>query len=65
MSEAAGAAAGVLILRLWVEPDDRLRVRITSSTALDSSEPVTTYAASPAEALARVQEWLDAFVTPR
>lgn len=65
MNDAAGAAAGVLILRLWIEPDDRLRVRITASTALDSAEPVTSYAASSAEVLDRVRQWLDAFVTPR
>jgi hypothetical protein len=65
VDDAARSAAGVLILRLWVEVDDRLRVRITASTDLASAEPVTSYAASPAEVLARVQEWLDAFVTPR
>jgi len=53
-----------MVLRLWTEPGDRLRVRITASTELDAGT-VTTYAATPAEVLARVQDWLDLFVTPR
>jgi len=54
-----------MVLRLWTEHGDRIRVRVTSSSQLDGSDAVTSYAATPAEVLALVQEWLDSFVTPR
>jgi hypothetical protein len=52
---------GVLVLRLWIEPDQRMRVRITRATDLGPTER-TTYAASKAEVLLVVDEWLDEFV---
>ena len=63
--EPAEGAAGLMVLRLWTEPGGRLRVRITASPGLDAAGTVTTYAASPAEILAQVEDWLDHAVTPR
>jgi hypothetical protein len=64
VNDAGEEGVALMVLRLWTEPGDRLRVRITASTELDAGT-VTTYAATPAEVLARVQDWLDLFVTPR
>jgi hypothetical protein len=65
VNDAAEEAAGLMVLRLWTEHGDRIRVRVTSSSQLDGSDAVTSYAATPAEVLALVQEWLDSLVTPR
>jgi hypothetical protein len=65
MSDPVVDGAALMVLRLWTESGGRLRVRITASPGLDAAGMVTTYAATPAEVLARVQDWLDLFVTPR
>lgn len=65
MSNAAEGAEGLLVLHLWTEDDGALRVRITSSRQVGGADATTSYAASPAEVLRFVQDWLDALVTPR
>jgi len=60
-----GDAAGLMVLRLWIEPGDRLRVRITQSNQLESASAITSYAATPGDVLEQVQAWLHSFVTPR
>jgi hypothetical protein len=64
VNEAADGAAGLMVLRLWTEHGQRLRVRITESTQLDGNDSVTSYAATPAEVVAAVENWLNSFVTP-
>ena len=54
------AAAGLVVLRLWMEPDHRMRVRITRAADLGRTHS-TTYAASKAEVLLVVGQWLDEF----
>jgi hypothetical protein len=54
-----------MVLRLWIEESGALRVRITASRQVGGTDAVTSYAAAPAEVLGIVQDWLDAFVTPR
>lgn len=54
-----------MIIRLWTETGDRMRVRITCTTELASDRPVTAYASTRTEVLERVEDWLDALVTPR
>jgi hypothetical protein len=56
--EEAGAA-GLLVLRLWIEPDRRMRVRVTRTADLSPGQETTTYAASKAEVLRVVEQWLD------
>lgn len=65
MNDASGGAAGLMIIRLWTETGDRMRVRITCTTELASDRPVTAYASTRTEVLERVEDWLDALVTPR
>lgn len=59
MSIEEGHAAGLLILRLWAEPGDGIRVRVTSTTDLSQAQPTVTYASTPAEVLLLVSAWLD------
>lgn len=54
-----------MVLHLWVETGDRMRVRITRTIDLASDQPTTTYASTKAEVLEQVAGWLDALVTPR
>lgn len=54
-----------MVLRLWTEPGDRLRVRITRTADVHSDVGSTTYAATRGEVLEQVGDWLDGFVTPR
>jgi hypothetical protein len=54
-----------MVLRLWTEPGDRLRVRITTCSRLESRDVATSYASTTTEVVALVQDWLDSFVTPR
>lgn len=65
MSNAAGGPAGLMVLHLWTEPGERMRVRITRTVDLGSEEAVTTYASTTAQVVELVEDWLDCLVTPR
>jgi hypothetical protein len=65
MHDPVQDGTALMVLRVWTDADDRLRVRITASPGLDAAGTVTTYAATPAEVLARVRDWLDLVVTSR
>lgn len=54
-----------MVLHLWTEPGDRIRVRITRTTDVRTGTSTTSYAASRAEVLEQVDDWLDSLVTPR
>jgi hypothetical protein len=54
-----------MILRLWVEPGERMRVRVTRTVDLGAEEPSTTYASTKTEVVDLVEDWLDSLVTPR
>lgn len=54
-----------MVIRLWTETGDRMRVRITRTEDLRSDQTTTTYAATKSETLQIVQDWLDSLVTPR
>lgn len=54
-----------MVLHLWTETGDRMRVRITRTADLRSDQAATSYAASKEETLELVGEWLDSLVTPR
>ena len=57
-------AGDQLVLVLWHEANGAWRVRITRSTRHGDGEPELTYAASRADVLRAVEEWLDEAVTP-
>ena len=61
-TEEAGAS-GVMVLSLWVEQGQLLRVRVTSTTDPPSGRSSTNYASSPAEVLLLVSAWLDEFAS--
>lgn len=54
-----------MVLHLWTETGERMRVRITRTDDLTSDQTTTTYAASTPEVLQAVKSWLDSLVTPR
>lgn len=54
-----------MVLHVWTEPGERMRVRITRTVDLGSGESVTTYASTRAQLVEAVEEWLDSLVTPR
>jgi hypothetical protein len=58
------APLGVLVLRLWIESERRLRIRVSSGTGVESRVPVTSYAATKADALQLVGEWIDQLNPP-
>lgn len=64
MNDAAQRPDGLLVLSLWVEPGDRLRVRITRTDDLLAGQSATSHAATRADVVRAVEAWLDAFVTP-
>lgn len=55
---------GILIVRLWVEANDRQRVRARITQILDSAGPqqAMAAAATPADIYAVVRSWVEAFV---
>ena len=58
----------LLVIRAWIENDAEaggFRARLTSVPDVSTPEPVETVAASRAEVLAIVEEWLDGLVTDR
>lgn len=65
MNNSAAGPAGLMVLHLWTETDDRMRVRITQTVDLTSDQTITSYAASTPEVLQAVKSWLDSLVTPR
>lgn len=65
MKNAARGPAGLMILRLWTEPGERMRVRITRVVDLGSEESVTTYSATRDQVVEVVEDWLDSLVTSR
>lgn len=54
-----------MILRLWTEPGERMRVRITRVVDLGSEESVTTYSSTRDQVVEVVEDWLDSLVTSR
>lgn len=55
--------AGLIVVGLWIEPGDRVCMRVTSSTTLRQGAVSTVVVTSRAEVLALVESWLDA-LTP-
>jgi hypothetical protein len=58
----SGRAAGVLLVRAWIEggPDEpRLRARITETRDLTSSEQTVTTSATVDEVCRTVRAWLE------
>ena len=54
-----------MVLHLWTESGDRMRVRITRTFDVRTGASTTSYAATRAEVLEQVGDWLDSVVTPR
>lgn len=54
-----------MVLHLWMESGERLRVRVTQTVDVHSDATTTSYAATRDEVLDLVGAWLDSFVTPR
>jgi hypothetical protein len=48
-----------MVLHVWIEPAERMRVRITRTVDLGSGESVTTYASTRAQAVEALEAWLD------
>ena len=59
--------AGVLIIRVWIEPgaDDQLRARLTESRDLASRDQTTHAAGTVEEIVERVRSWAEDFVEAR
>ncbi len=65
MERAGGERVGVLVLRIWIEPDDppgTVRARITASRDVLRGERESIAAASPEQALELIRAWIDRFV---
>ena len=60
---AVGERAGVMIVRIWVEPghEHGLRARLTESSDLASREQTTHSAATVDEIVALVRAWAERF----
>lgn len=54
-----------MVLHLWIEAGERMRVRITRTVDPGAEDPVTTYASTKAQVVEVVEDWLDSVVTPR
>jgi hypothetical protein len=54
-----------MVLHLWTEPGERMRVRITSTVDVGSEEVLTTYATTTDQVVEQVEDWLRSLVTPR
>ena len=54
-----------MVLQLWTEPGERMRVRITRTADLGTGPSLTTYASTTAQVVELVEEWLDSLLTPR
>ena len=58
---SSAAAAGVLVIRAWIEPPDGLRVRITSTFDVDTGESTTRSSTSVDEVCDDVRRWLNEY----
>lgn len=65
MSDPSDRPAGLMVLRLWSESGQRMRVRITLTPDVRDSGFVTYYASDEAEVVGIVERWLHTMVTPR
>ena len=56
----------MLVIRVWIEPDNRnqLRARITRSLDITTTDQVLTAAASIESICDTVRDWLEVFVAP-
>jgi hypothetical protein len=54
-----------MVLHVWTEPDERMRVRITRTAEPGSGESATTYASTKSQLVEAVEEWLDSLGAPR
>ncbi|WP_092197078.1 hypothetical protein [Blastococcus tunisiensis] len=60
MSDDRSAA---LVIRVWLEDDDRFRARLTAVDADGAGEDLTVaVASSPGDAVDALRQWLDEFV---
>lgn len=55
---------GLMVIHLWVESGERLRARITRTGVEESSPRTESYAASQADIVRVVEDWVGTFVTP-
>jgi hypothetical protein len=55
---------GLMVIHLWIESGDRLRARITRTGVEASSPRIESYAASKADVVRAVEDWVGTFVTP-
>lgn len=64
MSHAEDERAGVIVVRAWVDTgaSSGLRARVTASRDLSCDEQTIAVAASVADVVAAVRDWLEAFV---
>lgn len=65
MSYAAENPHGLMVIHLWIEPGERLRARISRTGSEEAAPRIDAYAASQADVLRVVEDWIESFVTPR
>lgn len=53
-----GEPSGLMVLHAWVEPVDRMRVRVTRTVDVQSPRTETSYAGTTADTLRLVEQWL-------
>lgn len=53
-----GEPSGLMVLHAWVEPVDRMRVRVTRTVDIQSRRSETSYAHNTADTLRMVEQWL-------
>lgn len=58
MHTPAGDPIGLMVLRAWIEPGVKLRVRITWTVDVQSGQTITSYAASAGDTKRIVERWL-------
>lgn len=61
MSATVDERAGVILVRVWTEPDGGTRARITATDDLTTGDETVTAAAGVEEILAVVRAWLERF----
>jgi hypothetical protein len=61
---ASAERTGLLVIRVWIEPDgdDGFRARITRTLDVSARDETVTVAASPAEVTGVLVQWLEEFV---
>lgn len=57
------ARTGVLVIRIWIEPDPggEIRARITEAQGMTDGDWTSASAAGADAVVARVREWVEAF----